>query len=61
MSLICFLMSLGSMSHVGFKKSPFCHVEFKGLGPFELVWLSGRIFLFEIQQTLGSNPRKRVD
>ena len=34
MSLILFLMSLGSMSHVDFKES-LCHpVEFRGQGPF---------------------------
>ena len=33
MSLILFLMSLGSMSHVDFKKSPCHHVEFRGQWP----------------------------
>ena len=33
MSLIQFLMSLGSMSHVDFKKGPYRHVEFRGQGP----------------------------
>ena len=33
MSLILFLMSLGSMSHVNFKKGPCRRVEFRGLGP----------------------------
>ena len=32
-SLILFLMSLGSMSHVDFKKCPCRRVEFRGRGP----------------------------
>ena len=27
-------MSIGSMSHVKFKKLPYCPIEFKGQGPF---------------------------
>ena len=34
MSLILFLMSLGSMSHVDFKKGPCRPVEFRGQGPY---------------------------
>ena len=34
MSLISFLMSLGSMSHVDFKKWPCRPVEFKGQGSY---------------------------
>ena len=33
MSLIFFLMSIGFMSHVDFKKGPCRPVEFKGQGP----------------------------
>ena len=33
MSIIFFLMSIGSMSHVDFKKWPCRPVEFRGLGP----------------------------
>ena len=32
-SLIFFLMSLGYMSHVNFKKCPCCRIEFRGRGP----------------------------
>ena len=42
MSLISFLMPLGSMSHVDFKKRPCRHVKFRGQGPSE--W-SGRELL----------------
>ena len=33
MSVIIFLMSISSMSHVDFKKYPRCPVDFKGQGP----------------------------
>ena len=34
MSITSFLMSLGSISHVDFKKGPCRRVEFRGQGPY---------------------------
>ena len=34
MLIVFFLMSIGSMSHVEFKKQPCRPVEFKGQGPY---------------------------
>ena len=44
MSLIIFSMSLGSMSHVDFKKGLCRRVEFKGQGPLKGVDMSNTLY-----------------
>ena len=48
MSIVFFLMSIGSMSHVEFKKQPCRPVESKGQGPF----MSGSVKLLLFQKPL---------
>ena len=57
MSLILFLMSLGSMSHVDFKKGPCQPVEFKGQGPpwRPHGWLVDEIIFSPLRLTLTGN------